>query len=140
MVADATTLEAPRVATRFESKYLSFTSFKRDGTPVSTPVWFVEDGARLLVQTDAASGKVKRIKRDPHITIAPCSARGKPRSEPVPAVAELLPDDELPQIVELIEEKYRRDLVFIKPIRTLQEKLHIGKKRTREVAIAITRA
>jgi hypothetical protein len=36
-------------------KYLSLTSFRRDGTGVATPVWFVETGGRLLVETDAAS-------------------------------------------------------------------------------------
>jgi uncharacterized protein len=38
-------------------KYLSITSFRRDGTGVATPVWFIQEGGRLLVQTGASSGK-----------------------------------------------------------------------------------
>src|SRR5215218_1336099 len=58
----------------FPGKYLSLTSFRRDGTGVATPVWFVEAGGRLLVETDASSYKVRRIRRDPRVTVAPCTA------------------------------------------------------------------
>ena len=58
-------------------KYLSITSYRRDGTGVATPVWFVEEGGRLLVMTAADSGKVKRSPvRNAFVTAAPCSARG----------------------------------------------------------------
>lgn len=40
---------------RFDGKYLSLTSFKRDGTGVPTPVWFASDDSHLLVETDADS-------------------------------------------------------------------------------------
>jgi Pyridoxamine 5'-phosphate oxidase len=63
----------------FPGKYLSLTSFRRDGTGVATPVWFVEADGRLLVETDAGSYKVWRIRRDPRVTIAPCSATGRLR-------------------------------------------------------------
>ena len=138
MIAEATTLEAPRTVTRFPGKYLSITSYRRDGTPVATPVWFVEDLDRLVVVTDAASGKVKRIKRDPRVEIAACSARGAPRAEPITAHAELLSDDELEPVKRLIEAKYHRDLIFVKPVRAIQAKLHIGPKQTREVVLRIT--
>ena len=45
----------PASTPAFPGKYLSLTSFRRDGTGVATPVWFVETGGRLLVETDAAS-------------------------------------------------------------------------------------
>jgi PPOX class probable F420-dependent enzyme len=63
----------------FAGKYLSITSFKRDGTGVATPVWFVQEAGRLL-QTDANSYKVKRIRRNPHVTVAPCTATGRLRT------------------------------------------------------------
>jgi hypothetical protein len=63
-------MAAPRVGARFHGKYLSLTSFKRDGTGVATPVWFVADGERLLISTDAQSFKVKRIRRNPRVTVA----------------------------------------------------------------------
>ncbi len=50
----------------FPGKYLSVTSFKRDGTRVATPVWFVSDGGRLFALTGALA-KVRRIRRNPRV-------------------------------------------------------------------------
>jgi len=57
-------------------KYLNLESFKRDGTPVQTPVWFAEEQGVLYVYTLANAGKVKRIRRHPRIRLAPCTMRG----------------------------------------------------------------
>src|SRR5215471_9593255 len=57
-------------------RYLNLESYKRDGTPVQTPVWFAEDHGVLYVSTLANAGKVKRIRRNPRIRIAPCTMRG----------------------------------------------------------------
>jgi uncharacterized protein len=119
-------------------KYLSITSFKRDGTGVATPVWFVHEAGRLLVQTDASSGKVKRIRRNPRVMIAPCTATGRLRAEPVTARAQVLPDDEFGRVKELIARKYRIDLIFIKPIRSVQAALRHGQPPVQEIALAIT--
>ncbi len=56
--------------------YSSLTTFKRDGTPVATPVWQAVGGDRIYVFTEAASWKVKRLGRNPRIEIAPCNWRG----------------------------------------------------------------
>ena len=74
----------------FPDRFLSVTSFKRDGTGVATPVWFVSDGRRLFALTDLHSAKVRRIRRDPHVLVASCRADGTLRGEPVPARAEVL--------------------------------------------------
>ena len=58
-------------------RYLNLESFKRDWTPVQTPVWFAEEDGVLYVYTLANAGKVKRIRRNPRIRIAPCTIRGK---------------------------------------------------------------
>ena len=57
-------------------RYLNLESCKRDGTPVQTPVWFAEEQGVLYVYTLANAGKVKRIRRNPRIRIAPCTMRG----------------------------------------------------------------
>jgi uncharacterized protein len=57
-------------------RYLTLESFKRDGTPVQTPVWFAEEHGVLYVYILANAGKVKRIRRNPHIRLAPCTMRG----------------------------------------------------------------
>ena len=54
---------APELEALFPGRYLSVTSFKRDGTGVATPVWFVSDGERLFALTDLHSAKVHRVGR-----------------------------------------------------------------------------
>jgi uncharacterized protein len=119
-------------------KYLSITSFKRDGSGVATPVWFVQEGGQLLVQTEATSGKVKRIRRNPHVLVAPCTATGRPLADPVPARAELLGDAELARVERIMAAKYRIDLLVIRPIRALQAALRRRRPRPKPVILAIT--
>jgi PPOX class probable F420-dependent enzyme len=128
------TVELPVIG----GKYLSITSFKRNGSGVATPVWFVQEAGQLLVQTDADSGKVKRIRRNPQVLVAPCTATGRLLADPVPARAELLPDAELGRVGRLLAAKYRIDLLVIKPIRALQAALRRGRPRPRLVIVAIT--
>ncbi|MET4158843.1 PPOX class F420-dependent oxidoreductase [Agromyces sp. PvR057] len=61
-------------------KYVALTTFRTDGTPVSTPVWFALDGARVVVQTPAHTGKLKRLRRDTRVLVAPCDLRGRVRA------------------------------------------------------------
>lgn len=122
----------------FRGRYLSITSYKRDGQGVATPVWFVRRDGRLLVQTDAASGKVKRIHRNPRVRIAICTASGRLRGEQVPAVAEILPDSEAGAVERLIADKYRFDMIIFRPLRFVQAWLHLGRPRTRPVILGIT--
>jgi uncharacterized protein len=122
----------------FPGRYLSITSYKRDGTGVATPVWFVQEDGRLLVETDAASGKVKRIRRNPAVRVAVCTASGRLRGEQADAVAELLPGSEVSGAERLIARKYRIDVMVIKPLRIAQSALHLGRPRTTPVILAIT--
>ena len=57
--------------------YLNLESFKRDGTPVRTPLWFAEDGGVIYIYTLAKAWKVKRIRRNPRVRLAPCTIRGQ---------------------------------------------------------------
>ena len=66
-----------------ESKYLSLTTFRKDGTPVATPVWLVREGDHLYVMTEAGSGKVKRIGSNPVVELAPCDMRGSIKGDRV---------------------------------------------------------
>jgi PPOX class probable F420-dependent enzyme len=97
-------------------KYLSLTTYRRDGTPVSTPVWFVEDAGRLYATTAADSWKAKRLRRNPACLVAPCNARGVPKGDPTPATAEFLPEAEHARVDELMARKYRVDRVLILPL------------------------
>jgi PPOX class probable F420-dependent enzyme len=72
-------------------KYALLTTFKRDGTPVPTPVWFgVGDDGRMYVRSEARVGKVKRIRNDLHVRVAPATVRGKPVGPTTEATARVL--------------------------------------------------
>jgi len=85
-------------------RYISLTTFKRDGTAVSTPVWVVsDDGRRLLVWSGARTWKVRRLRRDPRVLVAPASFRGVERGERVKGRARVVDD---PGLDLLLERKY----------------------------------
>ena len=121
----------------FRGRYLSITSYKRDGRGVATPVWFVQQDGRLLVETDAASGKVKRLRRNPQVQVAVCTASGRLRGGQVPAVAQILPGSEIAAAERLIAAKYRFDMIIFRPLRFVQSRLHLGRPRTRPVILGI---
>src|SRR5688572_9773982 len=104
-------------------KYLSLTTYRRDGTPVSTPVWFVEEDGRLFVTTAANSYRAKRLRRNPAAMVAPCTARGVPTGDAIPVQVEFLPLQEHARVDRLMAEKYRLDRVLILPIYRLVMKL-----------------
>ncbi|MFI7005336.1 PPOX class F420-dependent oxidoreductase [Streptomyces sp. NPDC050145] len=58
-------------------RYVSLTTFRKDGTPVATPVWFAVEGDELYVWTRIDSWKVKRLRRDPRVVVAACDVRGR---------------------------------------------------------------
>ncbi|WP_205843626.1 PPOX class F420-dependent oxidoreductase [Nakamurella deserti] len=89
-----------------QARTVLLTTFRKNGTPVATPVWTVRDGDELLVWTNPTSGKYKRIRRDAAVTVVPCSTRGEPRGTAVPARARLLDDAELPALLAGIRAKY----------------------------------
>lgn len=58
------------------SKYVSLTTYRKDGTGVATPVWFATSGGELLVITEASSWKVRRIRNNSQVVVTACGARG----------------------------------------------------------------
>ena len=95
-------------------KYLNLETFKKSGEGVKTPVWFVADPktdlsgseARLYAYTVGNSGKVKRIRNNGKVRIAPCDMRGKVLGEWVDARAELVAGTEAAYGDGLLNKKY----------------------------------
>ncbi|MFF9086322.1 PPOX class F420-dependent oxidoreductase [Streptomyces sp. NPDC014991] len=87
-------------------KYLLVTSYRKNGTPVATPVWVVRDGDALGVWTAADSWKVKRIRRRPDVLAGPCDARGNPTGDQLPATAEITRPETTDRYRSLIARKY----------------------------------
>ncbi|WP_344004821.1 PPOX class F420-dependent oxidoreductase [Streptomyces thermocarboxydovorans] len=94
------------VARLAAGKYLLVTSYRRNGTPVATPVWVVRDGDALGVWTAADSGKVKRIRNRPDVLVGPCDMRGNPTGDQVPATAEICDAETTARYRRLIARKY----------------------------------
>ncbi|WP_020636714.1 PPOX class F420-dependent oxidoreductase [Amycolatopsis alba] len=57
-------------------KYCLVVSYRANGEPVATPVWFARAADRLYFRTDAGAGKVRRLRRNPEVLVGPCGARG----------------------------------------------------------------
>ncbi|GGT22522.1 PPOX class F420-dependent oxidoreductase [Streptomyces chromofuscus] len=87
-------------------KYLLITSYRKDGTPVPTPVWVVADGDALGAWTAANSWKVKRIRNRSDVLVGPCDLRGNPTGEQVPATAEITDAATTARYRRLIARKY----------------------------------
>ena len=77
-------------------KYCLLVTYKRSGEAVPTPVWFGLSDEKLYVRSEADVGKIKRIRNDPQVRVAPCTARGKPLGPPTEGRARVLdqPGDE----------------------------------------------
>jgi len=90
-----------------KQKYLNLETFRKSGVGVRTPVWFVQADNVLYVRTVADSGKVKRIRNNPQVNIAPCKMDGTLLGDWVQAQAREISDDEIDGKVDrLLGKKY----------------------------------
>jgi PPOX class probable F420-dependent enzyme len=91
------------------AKYISFTTSRRNGTTVSTPVWVVAFGDGYAFTTEPEAGKVKRVRNNPAVTVAVCDVRGRVR-EGTPvlhATATVATGDTAAAVNDAIRGKYR---------------------------------
>jgi PPOX class probable F420-dependent enzyme len=86
--------------------YARLTTFRESGEPVSTPVWFAPGPDCVQVFTDVRSGKVRRIRNDPRVALAPSDFRGRPRGEEVRAEARIMAGAEHETADRALREKY----------------------------------
>ena len=87
-------------------KYISLTTVRKNGTKVATPVWFGEDSDKLYVMTRSTMGKVKRIRNNPLVEVAPCTMRGTVTGDKLFAHARILPPEEHVHARQAINRKY----------------------------------
>ncbi|THG33854.1 PPOX class F420-dependent oxidoreductase [Glaciibacter flavus] len=102
-------MSAPTFRSLGDEAFVSLTTFRRSGEPVSTPVWIAPDGDALAVRTTAATGKVKRLRNSSRAQLRPSTRSGKvdPAVEPVEVVAEVLMDPaELQRLTPNFVRKY----------------------------------
>jgi PPOX class probable F420-dependent enzyme len=94
---------------RFRSqRTIAFTTFKRDGTAVQTPVSIAvdDDPTTACVRTWSTAGKAKRLRRDRRVLVAPSTVRGRLTGPSSPATARLLGGDEAEHASRLLRRKH----------------------------------
>lgn len=112
-------------------KYVSLVTFRRSGEAVASPVWIapLADG-RAGFTTEASSGKVKRIRNNPAITLQPCSMRGNvaPDAPTISATAMVVTGSTYTAVHDAIHTKYGL-MVTLMGVADTFRKL-IGKQQT----------
>ena len=83
------------------------TTYRRDGTPVSTPVSIAIDGNRAYIRTYDRAGKAKRLRSNPNVEIAPSTIRGKATGPSIRAQLRLLSGDEAKNAATCLGRKHR---------------------------------
>ena len=89
-----------------DQKYINLETYKKDGTPVRTPVWFVIDNDLIYVITRESTGKVKRLKNNHDVRIVLCSFKGEPKNEWIKGKVEKITGKEADIAIKLRKKKY----------------------------------
>jgi PPOX class probable F420-dependent enzyme len=106
VAGDVAAAAAPGLAPFVRQKTILLTSYRRDGRPVGAPVSVVVDGDRAYVRSPGTGGKIKRIRNNPIVEIAPCTARGRATGPAVRMRARLLEGAEFRHAGRLLGRKY----------------------------------
>jgi uncharacterized protein len=71
------------ISTLSGNAYINLETYKRNGQPIATPVWFTidHDNKMIYVITRTQTGKVKRLRNNSKVRIVPCGMRGQPKGE-----------------------------------------------------------
>lgn len=104
--AATTTAAAGPFAPFARQRTILLTTYRRDGTPVGTPVHVAVAGDHALVRTWDTTWKLRRIRRNPEVTIAPATARGIPTGPPRRARARILDGAESEAAGRALARKY----------------------------------
>jgi len=89
-----------------DQKYINLETYKKDGTPVRTQVWFVIDNDLIYVITRDSTGKVKRLENNQDVQIVSCSFKGEPKNEWIKGKAEKITGKEADIAIKLRKKKY----------------------------------
>jgi PPOX class probable F420-dependent enzyme len=129
MTSDSTT-------TLSEQRFVSLTTYKRNGEGVAAPMWIGRDGADLFIWTPADSWKVKRVRNNPRVLLAPSGRSGKVRDGVVPVhgTAEVITD---PATVDRLQGAIRRKYGVEYYLVTLIEKIAAGGRNKPRVILRI---
>ncbi|WAZ19037.1 PPOX class F420-dependent oxidoreductase [Streptomyces cinnabarinus] len=91
-----------------QSKHISLTTYRKDGRAVRTPVGSLVHNGALYALTAPDTGKVKRIRNNPRVTVAPCAMNGtvEPGAPTATGTARLLDATGTAHVQELMEQRF----------------------------------
>jgi PPOX class probable F420-dependent enzyme len=87
-------------------EFLLFTTFRKNGEPMPTTVWFTTNNQRIYITTITAAGKIKRLRNNKQVELAPCDRVGTVLGTTITAQAQELPASEHERINNLFLQKY----------------------------------
>jgi len=87
-------------------KYILLETYRKNDQPVRTPVWFVIQNDFVCVITREDTGKVKRIRQNPKVKLAPCTFKGKPIGKWISGNATKVTGEEAQAAIKLRKKKY----------------------------------
>jgi len=87
-------------------QYMSLTTFRKTGEAVVTPVWFINEGGKLYMLTLNDAGKLKRIRNNGAVTVAPCTVRGDLLGGAADGTARVISGDDAKHANKLLSGKY----------------------------------
>jgi PPOX class probable F420-dependent enzyme len=85
---------------------IRLTTYRKNGTPVPTPVWFVRQAGRVIIWTAVDSGKARRLRRNPCVELAPSTHGGKPLGSSSVGRARFVPAGEAQALKPAFKAKY----------------------------------
>jgi len=89
------------------TKTVVLRTYKRDGTPVATPVSIAFEGDRAFFRSYDKAWKTKRLRNDPRVEVAPSTLRGKVTGQTIAAEAALLTDGEADAAAKALARRHR---------------------------------
>jgi PPOX class probable F420-dependent enzyme len=99
-------MSSDKLAQFEKQKFINLETFRKSGLGVKTPVWFIEQNGVLFVRTIDNSGKVKRIRNNSRVRVAPCDMRGGVLGKWVEAQARLVDEATAEKVNKLLKRKY----------------------------------
>lgn len=109
-------------ASLYHYRFVQLTTFRKNGAGIPTPVWFAPDQGKLYMMTINTTGKIKRIRNNGRVILAPCNGRGKVLGEQMEAHAHELPSSEHEHAITVLVRTYGwlyRVVTFVEDLRKI---------------------
>ena len=111
-------------ATLGRNPFIALTTYRKNGAPVMTPVWFIQQDGKLFVWTAVASGKVKRLKNNPQVQLGPSNHSGKLLGAIQQGSAHIANAEEYPALDKAFKAKYGWQVQFFALLWKIQGHKH----------------